>query len=245
MQVPIFSYFWGIDLRNVIQTKLLLSIFLLALLFSGCRRNTGLTEHVDAYHMVYEIEYLEDKAGDIPTKILPGTMDAYYTRHFVHTSIEGFFNQFVLIQVADLRRRRVTTMLNFFGNKVYTESSPGELPAGIRDLPGLEVKDTGEEAIVGGIPSVKLRVKTDQEEYDIFYTREFHIRRLNYSTPYRSVDYPLTDFRIQLSKLKMHLTCSTLEETTVESAMFQVPEDYRLVDRRNMEEIINSLFTKD
>ena len=204
-----------------------------------------LPEMVDAHYIQYEIEYLEDRAGDIPTRILPGTMDAYYTQYYVLTKIEGFFNQFSLIQIADLKRRRVTTLLNFFGNKVYYVGESGELPAGIVKPGRLKCRNTGETEVIGGLQSERLDVETDTDQYSIYYTRDFSVRRPNISTPYHSVDHPLTDFRIQLSLLKMHLSCSFLEYKTVESEIFTIPEDYRAVNRATMEKIINSLFTKD
>jgi hypothetical protein len=229
----------------VFRKYLLVCPVLIALLFVGCRRVVELPEMVDAHYIKYEIEYLEDRAGDIPTRILPGTMDAYYTKHYVLTKIEGFFNQFSLIQIADLRNRRVTTLLNFFGNKVYYVGSPGELPAGIVKPGRLKCRNTDETFIIGGLHSKKVNVETDTEQFSIYYTRDFSVRRPNISTPYDMVDYPLTDFRIQLSLLNMHLSCSFLEYKSIESKIFTIPEDYKAVSRPIMEEVINSLFTKD
>ena len=79
----------------------------------------------------------------------------------------------------------------------------------------------------------------------MYFTRDFSVRRPNLSTPYGIIDYPLSDFRIQLSYLKMHLTCAEYEPRIIESEIFTVPDDYRHVSRPVMEEIINSLFTKE
>jgi hypothetical protein len=232
-------------LPDLIRKFLLLTLLVATLILSGCRRERKLPEHVDAHYVEYSITYLEEKAGDINTKILPKSMEAYYTKYHVLTSIEGFFNQFSLIQIADLRRRRVTTMLNFFGNKVYYVGAPGEIPAGIVEPGAMKLTETGETTEIGGLNSVKMDVKTDQEEYSIYFTRDFSTRRPNISTPYRKVHFPLTDFRIQLSLLKMHLTCSLMEYKSVESEIFSVPEKYKPVNKETMEEIINSLFTND
>jgi len=229
----------------VTRKTLFLCLFILVTLLTGCRRVKELPETMDAYYIEYEIEYLEDRAGDIPTKILPGTMDAYYTKYYVLTRINGFFNQFTLTQISDLKRKKVTTLLNFFGNKVYYVGETGELPAGIIEPAGMKIQFTGETSVIGGLHSEKVDVETDQENYSIYFTKDFSVRRPNISTPYRMVDDPLTDFRIQLSLLKMHLSCSSMELKAVESEIFTVPEEYRAVSKAAMEEIINSLFTKD
>lgn len=200
---------------------------------------------MEAHYMKYHISYLENMAGDVPTRILPARMDSWYTDYFVVTRINGFFNQFSLIQIADLRNKRVSTLLNLFGNKVYSRGGKGELPAGIIAPLEMHIQNTGEQSVIGGLNSEQVQIDTGSESYNMYYTRDFSVRRPNLSTPYRTINYPLSDFRIQLSYLKMHLTCTEYDSRIIESEMFTVPDEYRLVTRPVMEEIINSLFTKE
>ncbi len=220
-------------------------LILVSLLFYSCRRNVKLPETMEAHYMKYHISYLENMAGDVPTRILPARMDSWYTDYFVVTRINGFFNQFSLIQIADLRNKRVTTLLNLFGNKVYTRGGKGELPAGIIAPLEMHIQNTGKQSVIGGLNSEQVQIDTGDESYNMYYTRDFSVRRPNLSTPYRTINYPLSDFRIQLSYLKMHLTCTEYDFRIIETEMFTVPDEYRLVTRPVMEEIINSLFTKE
>jgi len=228
-----------------VSRRLLIPIlFLLPLFLNSCRRYT-LPETLEAHYLKYHISYLESMAGDVPTRILPARMDSWYTDYFVVTKINGFFNQFSLIQIADLKNKRVSTLLNLFGNKVYHRGEKGELPAGIIAPSELHIQTTGEQSVIGGLNSEQLEIDTGVETFNMYYTRDFSVRRPNLSTPYGSIAYPLSDFRIQLSQLKMHLTCTEYESRIIESEIFMVPDEYRLVSRPVMEEIINNLFTKD
>jgi len=220
-------------------------VFFLLLLVSGCRHLTTTPETIDSYYLQYEIKYLEEMAGDIPTKLLPRKMDAYYSKHYVYTRIDGFFNQFTLVQIADLKRNRISTLLDFFGTHVCYTGSKGELPAAVMELEGLEIRFTKDTVTLGGFLSERIEVETTDNQYDIYYTPDIKVRHPNISTPYTMVKYPLTSFRIQLSHLKMHLTCKKSEYKPVDYAMFSVPEEYKQVNRAAMEEIINNLFTKD
>ncbi len=219
-------------------------LFLVSLSFYSCRRNS-LPETLEAHYVKYDISYMESMAGDVPTRILPAKMDSWYTDYFVVTRINGFFNQFSLIQIADLRNKRVSTLLNLFGNKVYHTGEKGELPAGIIAPSELHIQNTGEQSVIGGLNSEQVKIDTGSESFNMYYTRDFSVRRPNISTPYGSIHYPLSDFRIQLSYLKMHLTCSEYESRIIESEIFTVPDEYRNVTRPVMEDIINNLFTKD
>jgi len=229
----------------VFRRYLIFYLILLASILTGCHRGANLPASVDAHHLKYDIEYMEEKAGDIPTKFLPGTMDAYYTRHHVYTKIEGFFSQFTLVQIADLKRKRVTTLLDFFGTHVCYTGQAGELPAGIEEPEQLDIRFTGDTMTIGGFLSERITVETAETQFDIYSTREIRVRNPNISTPYQMVHYPLTDFRIQLSKLKMSLTCSNSRYEPIDSNIFTIPSNYKPVNRATMEEIINNLFTKD
>ncbi len=240
-----FSIFEEIRSLIVSLSRFFITLVISLLIVSSCRRSVKLPETIEANYIRYDIEYLEKKAGDIPTRILPAQMDAYYTDYYILTRIEGFFNQFSLIQIANLRQRKVTTLLNFFGNKVYYTGSRGELPAGIVQPEKLDIQFTGEYSLIGGLNSERINIDTGIEVYSIYCTREFQISRPNITTPYHSVEYPLSDFRIQLSLLKMHLSCSDFETKPVESEIFTIPADYRQVSRPAMEQIINNLFTKE
>lgn len=229
----------------VFRKYLPLYLFFLILILPGCHRGTKPTEMVDTYHLNYEIRYLEEMAGEIPTKILPRTLEAYYSRHYVYTRIDGFFNQFTLVQIADLKQSQVTTMLDFFGTQVSHTGKPGELPAGIYMPDQLVMRFTEDTATIGGYLSERIEVETADEQYDIYFTREIRVRHPNISTPYYKVNHPLTAFRIQLSHLKMHLTCKNSEYKSIDSEMFKIPQAYKPVNREAMEDIINNLFTKD
>jgi hypothetical protein len=231
--------------KSVSRCALFSCTLLIALFANSCRRSAPLPETLPAHYIQYEITYQEQMAGDIPTRILPAQMDSWYTSQHVLTKIEGFFNQFSLIQMSDLKSKRVTTMLNFFGNKVYSISEKDHLPAGVRSYEELELKNTGEFSDIGGLHSERVEVTTESEEFDIYFTRDFSVRRPNLSTPYRSVHHPLSAFRIELSYLNMNLICTTYEQRNVESDIFIIPDDYRPVSPPVMEEIINSLFTKE
>lgn len=184
-------------------------------------------------------------AGDVPTKILPRKMDAFYSKHYVYTRIDGFFNQFTLVQIADLKRKEVITLLDFFGTHVSYKGKPGELPAGIKEPDALKMSYTKDTASIGGFLSEKINVETADAKFDIYYTPEIRVRHANISTPYQTVKHPLTAFRIQLSHLKMDLVCNNSEIKSIDSEMFMIPEEYKAVNRAAMEEIINNLFTKD
>lgn len=226
-------------------TRQILLLLILLLIFHGCNKSkdTGSTEEAD--FIKYKVVYLENMAGDIPTRMLPNEMEAYYSKRFILTRIQGFFGQFSLTQVANLKQNSVTTMLNFFGNKVYYVGKKGEIPAGIVKLNDPEVRMTDDTIRICGMLAYKAEIQEDNMKYNVYYTKDIDIKSPNITTPYNFIDYVLSDFRVQLSILKMRLIMSQHETTQVNSTLFEIPQEYEQVSRETMESIINSLFTKE
>lgn len=223
-------------------------ISIIALLIIGlnsCKRAGEGKADIDADIINYEIVYMENMAGDIPTSVLPKTMEAIYTRKYIKTSIKGFFGQFSLTQIANLRKNTVVTLLNFLGHKVYYVGEKGEIPVGIVTLKNPEVEYHKDTLNVCGMQAKRATVTTEKEKYDIYYIEEINIKDPNITTPYYFIDFVLSDFRVQLSMLKMRLI---MEEHTTEKisfSEFDIPGDYKEVSHDSMESIINNLFTKE
>ena len=241
--IYIFTNISNVNLKHIKHILPILAI--LAIGLSSCNKSEKTNETVTSEHINYNIIYLEDKAGDIPTNLLPDIMESYYTKHYVQLKIEGFFGQFSLIQVANLKKQTVTSMLNFFGNKIYHVGKKGELPVGVKELLNPEFNFTNDTSTICGLPSHKAIVTTANDTYNIHYTKQFDIKNPNFATPYRSINYVLSDFRVELSALNMRLVAKQHENLSVDTSIFDVPEDYKEVSKDTMERIINSLFTKE
>lgn len=227
-----------------LKTSLQLILFIAVLfLTAGCNNKPAAA--ADATFVRYRITYLQSMAGDIPTRILPKNMDCYYSKDYVVTEIDGFFGQFNLMQVADLRRKEVITLLSVFGNKVAYRSKKGELPASVHPIAGLNYTITKDTVRIAGLLSHKVQVTSDDDKYDIYYTTDIPVKKPNITTPYSQIDFPLTDFKVSLSKLDMRLTVAEHRSEIVPPGFFEIPEEYKKVSRSEMEEYINLLFTKD
>lgn len=228
------------------KTSILKIIIPLFVAFSivSCKRDRDESKTSEVDYIKYKVHYLEKMAGDIPTNVLPGEMHAYYDKNHVLTRIDGFFGQFSLIQVADLRKNTVVSMLNFLGNKIYYTGKKGEIPAGIYPLVNPEIQFTEDTLTISGLLSYKTIVDVSDDRYDIYYTKDISIKHPNVTTPYSSIDFVLCDFRVQLSYLKMRLIIMDHVKEKIDPSLFEIPEDYKQVSKEEMEGIINNLFTK-
>lgn len=218
-------------------------MFTLFLLPSCNRSNLPSEGTVNAKVIEYKINYLEDKAGSIPTSILPGRMTLIFADNFALNRIDGFLGQFSLSYVADLKKKSVTTYLRLFDKKYYYIGQPGELPCGIEPLDNIQITPTGQKKEIAGYIANEIIVRTDDNKEIILYTASLdHIKNPNITTPYSEIKEVLLEFFTRLSVLDMRISASRLYNKEVDWLLFNIPEDYVQISKAEMEKAMHELF---
>jgi len=210
---------------------------------TGCKSNTIPTGDVSATVIEYKVNYLKDKAGNIPTKMLPGKMTVIFADHFALNKIEGFFGQFSLVYIGNLKNKTVITMLKLFDKKYVSYGKSGEMPCGFSELENLSILETGKTVDFMGFSCKQLQISSDRDSSFIaLCTDKIDVKNPNITTPYKEIEEVLLDFRTHLSLLDMQLSATTVETKTISWDMFRVPADYKERPREFLENTIQELF---
>ncbi len=221
----------------------LLCLLIILPVFAGCKKNNFPKGDVQATVIEYKVNYLTEKAGKIPTRLLPSKMTVIFADHYAMNRIEGFFGQFSLVYVGNLRNQTVTTMLKLFDKKFVYYGKKGELPCGLTDPGKVEYTKTGKTTEYLGYPCSELYVTPAQDS--AFYalaTEKLGINNPNITTPYKNIDEVLLQFSTQLNVLEMQLTADKIEQRSVSWDIFRVTEEYEERSREFMENTIADLF---
>gem|GEM_PF-410657 len=240
------SYLYSFKNLNIKLFKLkhLLIIIILLPFLSCCNRNKIPSEGmVEAKIIEYRVEYLDEKAGGIPTSILPGKMILIFADHYAVNRIDGFLGQFSLTYIANLKTRRVISLIKIFDKKYYYSGDSGEIPSGIDPMNNLKVEKTGNKKEISGYSSDELRIiSPDGIEFMVYTTSFENIRNPNITTPYNDIADVLLEFYTSLSDMRMKLSASRIYSKEVEWNTFHVPEDYKEITKDAMEKTIRELF---
>lgn len=215
------------------------------LLFSGaCNRSKVPTEGtVNAHVVEYKVNYLDSKAGSIPTSILPSKMTLVFAEHFALNRIDGFLGQFSLAYIANLKTRSVTTMLKIFDKKYYYQGKPDELPCGIYEIHGLTIEETGNTKEISGYTANEMIARINNDSILYLYSAQLdHIKNPNITTPYRKVEGVLLEFYTTLSIMQMKFSASRIYFKEIDWSLFNIPDDYKQISREEMEKGIRELF---
>ena len=201
------------------------------------------SKNIDAKIIKYRVEYVNEKAGSIPTKILPSQMTLIFANQYALNSIEGFFGQFSLVYIANRKKKTVTTLLKIFDKKFFYIGQEGELPCSIDPMSGHSISEgTANIEIAGFKASEKILHRIDKNDISIFTTDEIKVKNPNNTTPYKNVDEVLLVFYTKLSVMGMMLIADEYKEEVISNKIFQIPDGYKEISRANMENTINELF---
>ncbi len=218
---------------------LLIPVFII----TACKSNTIPTGDVSATVIEYKVTYLSEKAGNIPTKMLPGKMTVIFAEHFALNKIEGFFGQFSLVYIGNLKNKSVVTMMKLFDKKYVSYGKNGEMPCGFSELQNLVITETGNTKDLLGFRCKELLISSNSDS--AFYalcTDGIDVKNPNVTTPFKEIDEVLLDFRTHLSLLDMRLTATSIEKKTISWDVFRVTEGYKERPREFVENTIEELF---
>jgi hypothetical protein len=215
---------------------------MIAVLTISCHPSKKIKD-IDAKIIKYRVEYVDEKAGSIPTKILPSQMTLIFADHYALNTIEGFFGQFSLTYIANRKKKTVTTLLKIFDKKYYYIGEAGELPCGIDPMTGCTFSDGKSEDEFAGFKGHEKIIKQEgKPDISIYTTDEIKIKNPNNTTPYKDVNEVLLVFYSKLSVMGMILIADEYSEEVLSSKIFQIPEGYKAVSRARMEKTIEELF---
>lgn len=224
--------------------RFLFLFLFVAIFFSSCNKKESVHE-VDAKIISYEVNYINDLAGSIPTKILPNKMELIFGEQYAKNTIEGFMGQFSLSYISNLKKEKVITLLKIFDKKYYYQGSSKELPCGINPMKNMVLIPNGKSATILGFEAKEYDLNIGGiEGMKVYTTSDIQVRNPNCSTPYYSIDEVLLQFYTKLSVLEMYLVAESFKEETISSSIFSIPNGYTEVSRLKMENTLAELFKK-
>ncbi|MFO8233941.1 MAG: hypothetical protein R6U04_00860 [Bacteroidales bacterium] len=202
-------------------------------------RNGRITEG----YIVYDIEYLDDSLNSLVKSFFPKEMVIKFKNNSVKNQMVGFSDFFSFAHIKKSDDKINTTLLTLMDKKYrYTEKLNGS-SIFFKDRPDIQIKYTDEEKEIAGFHCKKIKIilpkqQEDSEKFSIFYTDSIIIDGFNSHTLFRSIDGVLMEFQLDFYDIPMKLTATEVRETEISSEEFEIPDEYRQINKKTMEEII-------
>jgi hypothetical protein len=133
-------------------------------------------------------------------------------------------------------------MIKVFDKKYLYQSTKNEMPIFFNPATKYKIKFANDTFRLAGLLCRDANITDDQtnKTFKIAYTT-VDVNYPNKGTPYEKIDGLLMDFRLQMKSLNMQLKATKVEEKIISEDEFRIPKGYKLISRRQMEDIFTTL----
>ena len=191
----------------------------------------------------YSIRYLNDDLGGKMEELLPKSMTMVFDQEQAINNIEGFLGMYRLNAFTDFTNRKCSTLLKVFDKDYLYKGKRGEIMCCFDSMEDMEIVETGEIKVIAGLTCNRAIASfpSNDERFDIYYTRDIDIRHPNLNNPYKKIDGVLVQFELKLFHLRMEFTADRFTPQSTRQKRRSLPEDATEINQDQMSQILLKL----
>ena len=220
-----------------------LLLIVIIFIFSSCENIPMLSLGKKEGTIKYKITYLDTAAVKNMLDLLPSTMNYLFKDD--NTKIKIGVGIFSSAYISNIDKAISITLLKIMYVRYLYEEKISEKSVLFENIPGMKVDiKENETKKIAGYKCQKATISfpgTDKKPYDVYFTKKIKIKNPNQNNPYKEIDGVLLDFQLKLLGLDMRFTADSVNFNKVKEDEFEIPKDYKKVNKPKIEETLNSL----
>lgn len=245
-----FNYFRLLEMKKqtcILFTRpnLLKGFVLLFVLFSVHACKPGADEHtLNEGAIEYNITYLEDTLDNFMLKFLPNKMVVMFRDYNTVNKIQGLSGVVSFTHIQNLKEDKGVTLVHLLNKRYIYHEEPNEPSLFYDPIAEMTITPTGNTKEICGLVCAESRVVTPDDKlgtFLIYYTEKLHIPNANAHTPFTDVEGVLLEFQLKLYDVRMKFTANNIQEGAIDKQEFEIPKDYKPINKETMEEIMSLL----
>ena len=226
--------------------KRYLGVCWVLLLILGCKHE----QHKGIYNqglIEYKITYLNAEKDNYDPSFLPKKMTLSFNQEYSINMINGFMGFFKLGNITYFKNNEVKTHLKVLDKNYAIDGGKNDVMCCFDRMQDMNLQEDTTTCIIGGLKSKKIHVSFDHkpDNFDIYYTDEINLTHPNATTPYSSIEGVLTQFRLKMGPYVMQFRANKFDSTDSPKNEMEIPKDAIMVDREEMETILNRLMEQN
>lgn len=220
--------------------------FLLIVLIK-CKDIPYKTDKISEGFIEYKIEYLGDSLDQFIQNFLPDRMKIKFKNDNTKNRLESMSGLFDLTNIKNYKNETTVTLINFFNNKYKYVEKTGESSLFFKKRPNMTIQHTEKKKRIAGftcneaiitIPGTKHK---PEEKFKVYFTKKIDVKGFNDQTPFSAIEGVLMEFQMQFYDIPMKFRAIRVKEQNIPSGEFDIPQDYKQINRKTMIEIIELL----
>jgi len=210
----------------------------LFLIISSCGGDKSI-KNIHEGEIYYNVRYIKNPSS-FSKEFLPKELVVSFRNSLFSTRLRSPFGNSGLTTVINPKEGIYDTYLNILSFKYYYEGTQHDIQPGFSSMKGMQISDTGREAVICGLNCRQARVTfpgSDTARY-IWYTNEIRVEEPNRATPYKDIDGVLMDFFYIIGKAEMRFTADEIVLRQIPDNNFEKKPDYKKVSKSYLDTLI-------
>lgn len=186
----------------------------------------------------YELTYLDDENENAIITFLPSDMSYSYQDGRSIQKVEGWGGIFKMVGLSNSKNDSVVALLKLLGDKFMYTCKLGDDSFGYDPLVNITIEYVNETKVIAGYECKKAIAHHNNEDYELFYTDDINIENANWNTPFKEIKGVLLEYQIKMFSINTKITATKVEKILIDDSEFIIPDDYKIVDKKVIEETI-------
>jgi GLPGLI family protein len=189
----------------------------------------------------YDVTYPGIGADNMMAAGLPDQATYKFKKESSITEFSGMMGLIRIAYIADGSKKTAHQTLNLIDQKYDSEISNQQ----IKEMNKEFVKDAkpvdGTKEIAGYKCKKALITLNDGTTIDAWYTTDLGVENINWCNPYHQIKGVMMEFQMQKYNVTMKLVAKTVTKEHVNDADFDIPKDYKKIDIKEQNKILEDL----
>jgi hypothetical protein len=239
-----FSFQQLIFMLKTVHLKLLF-LLIIALLIGvtpGCKHATPVG-HINQGVIEFDISYINTSGKNIPVQLLPKTMSLKFNKKYAVYTIEDRLGMFSISNIIDFGKHSHCTLVKIFDKKYVYRGKQTESSLLFSSTGKYFIEEQTDTLRLAGLLCNRAVVRDSAKhaQFDVFHTSMVDLNKPNYNTPFDKIDGLLLGFTLQLKSMDMQFRARKVSEKEIPDSAFEVPAEYKYINKKQMEDIVLSV----
>lgn len=166
-----------------------------------------------------------------------------FNRNFASYTIEDRVGLFSICNILDMNKHKNHTLIKVFDKKYVYHGVTKEPPIFFPNSNPYNIEFLPDTIRIAGALCKKAYIidNKNPKKLEILYSSDIQVYDINKNTPYEKIQGQMLQFGIQMKNLDMKLTAKKINGQEIKDQEFEIPNGYKLITKKQMEEIINTL----
>lgn len=222
--------------RFLVCQILILCIFLVA----GCKRADD--KFISEGRIEYDVTVVNDE-GSSMANMIPRKMTIKFKNNKSSATMSAGMGLFSTTFISDPETGTHTISMKLLNKKLVAVQNSFDIERENNEF-SYDYFPSNETKIIAGYKCFKVHVKpkrTDQKEFDIYYTKELDFINPNFANPFFKIEGVLMEYQIKKMGFELRFTATSVINEDVDDDNFTYTADHKRITNKEMNDIFKDL----